>query len=512
MHTMRFGRFFPALMIIVVAGILLPASAGADETPEMLFFYSDNCEHCKIVREDFLPGFLERYGSVIDFREIMVSEPGNIDSLIALESRVGVPEDSKDYPAVYFLGVMIEGEIPIRMRLAHLVETYLANPDSMRALHEEVMARSPESFTAEPVDAAEPVYMAYFYKQGCQECSRAEEIIDWLNGNYEFLTVDVFDIGETRAKLLAAALGLRAGIPENRLMGTPVFFVGDDFVLSEDISRERLAGLVQTYARSGSDPFWRGLTDSDLEQANRYVAYLFERFTVLAVALAGLGDGINPCAFATILFFVSYLGMIGRKRNEILLVGLAFAFSVFFTYFMVGLGFFGIVRSLSHFELISKIIFGGTGVLCIVFGLLSIQDYFKARSGNTAGMSLQLPAVLKRRIHATIREKSRTKSFVIGAFAAGFMVSILELACTGQVYLPTITLMVRQEGGVLPFVYLLLYNICFIIPLLVVFGFVYFGMSSKGIAKVMETRVGTVKLLLALIFFILGGLLIWTVL
>ena len=103
-------------------------------------------------------------------------------------------------------------------------------------------------------------------------------------------------------------------------------------------------------------------------------------------------------------------------------------------------------------------------------------------------------------------------SFVIGAFAAGFMVSILELACTGQVYLPTITLMVRQGEGALPYVYLLLYNVCFIIPLLAVFGFVYFGMSSKGLAKVMEKRVGTVKLLLALVFFILGVLLIWTVL
>ena len=104
------------------------------------------------------------------------------------------------------------------------------------------------------------------------------------------------------------------------------------------------------------------------------------------------------------------------------------------------------------------------------------------------------------------------ESFVAGAFIAGFLVSILEFACTGQVYLPTITLVVRQEGlNSLAVLYLLMYNVCFILPLLFVFGFVYFGMSSKGIAKIMESRVGMVKLILAVVFFFVGGLLIWTV-
>ncbi len=507
------NRFTFSSIILLILFISMPGADAIAQKPEMLFFYSSDCEHCARVREDFLPGFLETYGGEIDFSELEVDEnQAYLDSLHALEARARVPEEAKDYPAVYFLGTMIEGEIPIRMRLESLMKAYLANPDSLRKLHAEVMARSPETVTADDVENAQPVHMAYFYKHGCSQCGRAEEIIDWLKAEHPYLSVDVFDIAGTRSKLIAVTLGLRAGMPEDRLMSTPVFFVGDDYVLSGDISRERLSELASDYATTGAPPFWNDLTDEDLERAEGYVQNLFERFTVLAIVLAGLGDGINPCAFATILFFVSYLGMIRRTRNEVLIVGLAFAFSVFATYFVVGLGFFGIVRSLAHIELVSKIIFGGTGILCIGFGFASIHDYFKARAGNTADMALQLPGFLKRRIHATIRDKARTKSFVFGALAAGFMVSILELACTGQVYLPTITLMVRQQSGALPYVYLLLYNICFIIPLLLVFGFVYFGMSSKIIARVMESRVGTVKLILAAVFFILGGLLLWTVL
>lgn len=98
---------------------------------------------------------------------------------------------------------------------------------------------------------------------------------------------------------------------------------------------------------------------------------------------------------------------------------------------------------------------------------------------------------------------------IAGALIAGFTVSILEFACTGQVYLPTITYMATQKASALG--YLLFYNALFILPLLVVFGVVYFGVSSQTIAKVMERKVGAVKLILALVFFVVAALLIWAV-
>jgi cytochrome c biogenesis protein CcdA len=90
---------------------------------------------------------------------------------------------------------------------------------------------------------------------------------------------------------------------------------------------------------------------------------------------------------------------------------------------------------------------------------------------------------------------------------AGFTVSLLEFACTGQVYLPTITYMASRKVEALG--YLLFYNSFFILPLLAVFGAVYFGVSSKTVAQIMESRVGTVKLVLAVVFFIVGALLFW---
>jgi len=444
-----------------------------------------------------------------------VEEIANIDSLFAMEDRVGVPEADKNYPAIYFMGTMIEGEIPVALKLEALVTTYLANPDSMLAVDREVRARIPQQITPAQIEAAKKVHMAYFYEQGCKMCGRAEEIITWLTKTYDNIAVEKFDIDDTadrnKNKVLATALGLRVNVPENKLMSTPAFFIADEYVLSENISRKKLAELADKYSKTGSNAVWEHFDDQELKNAESFLEKKMQSFGFFVIAFAGLGDGINPCAFATILFFVSYLGMVGRKGREILIVGMAFAFSVFITYFLVGLGFFNIVKSITNIDILAKIIFGGTAGLCVIFGFLSIADYFQVRAGKTQDMALQLPVFLKRRIHATIRENVRTKSIIAGALIAGFMVSILELACTGQIYLPTIVFMLGRSGSRLSALfYLLVYNVFFIVPLLIVFGFVYKGVSSRAIAKIMEARVGMVKLGLAFVFFMVAGLLLWS--
>jgi thiol-disulfide isomerase/thioredoxin len=485
----------------------------ADEKPVMLFFYSKDCDDCHAIMEQYLPSFLKMYGKYISFIEREVSIPAHFDSLCALESRTGVPEAEKDFPAVYFMGTMVEGANNVRMKLEYLVREYLAHPDSVKKREREVMSHGTSMIQSSDIQTQHTVAVAYFYKRDCKECSRAEEIIEWLKKKYAFVSIDVFDISDARNKLIASYLGIKTGMPEKRLMSTPVFFFGDrEYMLSENITRENLSRLIEKFAPVGTEPVWRTISNEELKAAEETVSGVFRKFSFLTVALAGFGDGINPCAFATILFFISYLGILGRTKREILFVGLSFALAVFITYFCIGLGFLSVVKRVVHIELLSKIIFGGTAVLCAVFGFLSVVDYFKARSGNISGMSLQLPTFLKRSIHATIRDKAKTKSYIVGAFVAGFIVSVLEFACTGQVYLPTITFMIGVAGQKSKAIsHLLIYNICFIFPLLIVFGAVYGGVSSKAINRLMEAKVGMVKLILAAVFFAVGGLLFWTV-
>jgi len=97
-------------------------------------------------------------------------------------------------------------------------------------------------------------------------------------------------------------------------------------------------------------------------------------------------------------------------------------------------------------------------------------------------------------------------TIVIASLVTGFLVSLLELACTGQVYLPAIVFI--SKGGVKGTALLVLYNLAFILPLTVIFILAYFGLSSDRLTQFFRKRVAIVKFLLAGLFFGLFALLV----
>jgi len=230
----------------------------------------------------------------------------------------------------------------------------------------------------------------------------------------------------------------------------------------------------------------------------------------LTVVAAGLVDGLNPCAFATLIFFVSYLTLSGHKGREIIFVGLAFTAGVFIAYVTIGLGFYKVLDILGEtLQALTRVVYGLTAALCIGFAVFNIIDYFKVRAGNLEDMSLKLPKGLRARINAVIREGRRNEAYVVGAFVTGLLIALLELACTGQVYLPTIIFVSSMPQLRLQAIfYLILYNLLFILPLVVVFILAYFGTTSKDLTNFLKKHAGAVKLGMSMLFVILGSWLI----
>ena len=73
----------------------------------------------------------------------------------------------------------------------------------------------------------------------------------------------------------------------------------------------------------------------------------------------------------------------------------------------------------------------------------------------------------------------------------GFAISALELVCTDQVYLPTITFVMGvEEMRRHALSYLLLYNLAFVAPLLVVFALVHWGTTSLQLGGVLLFGLG----------------------
>ena len=267
----------------------------------------------------------------------------------------------------------------------------------------------------------------------------------------------------------------------------PALVVGRTVLQGETSIEQQLEDLL-----TGRSP--PAVSDSAVTQAPA------SRLALIPILAAGLLDGVNPCAFTTLVFLISALAVAGRSRIQVLQIGLFFSAAVFVTYLMIGLGFFQAIRLASAFPIVAAVIRWILVAVLLAFAALSLYDYFQIRSGRTDKVMLQLPQPIKRRLHRDIKSRSRSAALIASSLVLGFLVSIFELACTGQVYFPTLVYLhqVRREVG--SFSYLLLYNFAFILPLLIVFALSYWGISSQRLSRWVQGSMKPVKLLLAGLF------------
>jgi cytochrome c biogenesis protein CcdA len=338
--------------------------------------------------------------------------------------------------------------------------------------------------------------LTYYYTPGCRSCEEFLSVeIPRLEKELGIrIVMEKKDILTTSAyQELSAIVAARGQV----IRELPALRAGDILLQGDGEIRRKLAAALKAgvASQSGVPPAAPPVSPSP-----GVAGSTTDRLAIVPVLLAGLADGINPCAFTTLIFLLASLALAGRGRREVLLIGAVFSLAVFLTYLGIGLGFFAALRAASAAPMVSLILRWVLVLALAVFAGLSIYDFTLIRAGRPGEMLLQLPSALKRRIHSSIRGRVRTTALVGSSLVLGFLVSIFEFACTGQVYLPTLGVLARLHRQADALALLALYNLCFIAPLLIVFGASYLGVSSGRITAFFQAHMGTVKLALAAVF------------
>lgn len=361
--------------------------------------------------------------------------------------------------------------------------------------------------------------MLIFYSSTCHECLRVENdlmpaITEEFKGK---LTIEYRNIADIENyKLLLDLDGKYKRAATNTL---PVFYIGGNFLNKKSITSEDIRQFVLSSIQTSRE-------DKQLQGTQQDLLERFKSFRPLAIVGAGIVDGINPCAFTVIVFFISFLALQGYRKKELFIIGLSFIFAVFLTYLLLGVGLFGFLYRLKSFWVITKIFNYSVGAVSVILGILCIYDIFKFKTtANPESMVLQLPKTVKNQIHKVIglhyrinklkeAQEAGTKRHILplllSALVTGFIVSILEAICTGQMYLPTIAFVLKTTHLKLEaFGYLVLYNIMFVVPLLIIFVLALLGVTSGQFSKVFTKHMLAVKMLMAAMFFGLGMFLLW---
>jgi cytochrome c biogenesis protein CcdA len=344
--------------------------------------------------------------------------------------------------------------------------------------------------------AAEKLVIQFFGSATCGECLEIKETFLFpAQQQHPEIDLRINDVDSDSGMALLLDLEKAYGVTS----GAAIQLYFPDTMLSGSGSIQRYAsGLIEHYlAHPGK---WAAARrpghEADRDLASR-LAERFKDFSFISILAAGIADGLNPCAIATMIFLISFLATRKKKRAEILAIGLAFTAAVFTTYFLMGVGAFQALTFLQKYAWISVVVRWSAVVLAAGVGLYSFRDAFiYHRTGRTQDLALQLPTPVKLRIHRIISGQLSGRGLVAGALLTGFLVTLLEAVCTGQMYLPTIILMTRQSGLRLTgWLYLLFYNFLFVLPLLIVMVLAYFGLTWDRLAKTTQRNLTLLKVL-----------------
>lgn len=475
----------------------LPVGAAA----VLQVFVASDCPDCERLKNGLLAELGNKYRGRLTIRYHDINDPRQYRLLADYERLLD--DRNNQIPAVVIGRRLLGGPAEIERDLARLVREALGragNPDPI------VPEEPPPSKDGQPAGqdvvagAADSIYLALVTDLRCQKCGRVEYMMRALQNEHPRLAVRKFDLQTREGQLMAEALGLLYGLPDDRRLKAPAAYLGDDYLLEGQIEDQALSALIVKYQNGPVRMPWveaRALA----ERADQSIFERFRSFGLLGVMGAGLLDGINPCSLAVLVFFISYLAFVGRRRWEILAVGLSYTLADFLVYFLIGIGSLSFLMTIKALPIISRLMYWLAAAAGLVLAGYNFRDYLKARRGDLAGMDLQLSTRTKQRIHRIIRDRMGAGGLIGGAFVVGLATSVLEFACTGQVYLPTIAFVSQISSyRMQAYWYLLLYNLMFEVPMIVTFAIAFWGVSSKRIATWAQASVSGVKLATALLF------------
>lgn len=266
--------------------------------------------------------------------------------------------------------------------------------------------------------------------------------------------------------------------------GIPIVFIGDTALVGEDQIRSRFESRIRELQQSGGC----NTTAVAPPAANCSPALSLSPGLVVLSALA---DSANPCALSVLIFLLVSMAAAGNRRR-LLLIGGTYVIAVFLFHLIMGIGLFSAV-SLSGLSKIFSLI---GGAIALILGLITILDVLR----NREHYLLSIPEEGKGLIGRYIRQASLPAAFVLGLLAG-----ILGFSCTGGIYISILGLMGRSLSLSDGLPYLLLYNIVFVLPLVVVTLLVAYGIPPERAEQWRSDNRRILRLAIGLVMIALGA-------
>ena len=195
-------------------------------------FYSPGCSTCKLVQRPRLTRMAEDIGCKIELKYFDINDLTNYDFLTRVER--ALHDENNKIPTLAIGRTILSGEGEIREQLLDTLLVYASEGGC-----DWPQAADPQEQSSQVTPLGQYVSLVFFYEPGCLQCRRAHHLIKKLEQRRDVL-VRKFNLADLENKALCEALGQSAGVPEEERMSPASVFIGQDYLLGDDITDEAL--------------------------------------------------------------------------------------------------------------------------------------------------------------------------------------------------------------------------------------------------------------------------------
>ena len=353
-----------------------------------------------------------------------------------------------------------------------------------------------------PIHADEKLDVVYFYSSKCMACKENSSFIENLS-KVDGINLIKYNTNEADCSNIQSAYAEHFGVSEEKTVIVPYIYYGNKaYELSPQLHSQVLSE-IDDYV-SGKVPYENFKYDGNACEMSPFEKFMY-KMTVPGIILAGLLDGINPCAISILMVFYSFL-MITENKKKIILMSSLFIAGIFLANFTFGLGFKLFYNVLAGNEIIMYLLYSIAILMCLAAIALNTIDIINHKKEIVKN---QLPDTIKYKMVNLLRKNVFSKFAIITSMGVGFIIGAVELACTGQIYFPTLTYMIQSTNyGAQSILLLVLYNIMFVLPLIsitVIAGCIKQPEQIKG----MIMKKNWLIKLIANIFFIIMSIILF---
>ncbi len=342
----------------------------------------------------------------------------------------------------------------------------------------------------------------FYYGEGCPHCKATEQIFNELDPEYE-LTIaehEVYYNTEERSVFISEYERFGQDINSG---GVPTTIIENRTMIIGGLEKAQWESLFEA-CQIGNCP--QGVfSHSNLvidnqsietNETNDKIDPIEEKNGTVPMTLsvligAAIVDSINPCTIAVMVLLIGAV-LYSKGKKEALVSGLIFSAVIFIMYMLFG---FGIMKAITAFGL-STLFYGVVTVGALLLAIMEFNAYVNYKPGFLA---VEMPMFLR----PHVKKATQNATSPAGVAIAAVLCSLFLIPCSSGPYLVVLG-MISQAATLQTVAYLLLYNLFFVLPMIIITVAIYHGKTTvEQIGDAKEKYIKHIHLFSGVILLIL---------